>query len=346
MAENQPSPARARARTRPGTSLADGSDFSFIIARMKVHSGADDAQVTCLIVTYNSSAVLARCLDSIDPACPVLVVDNASSDDSVAVVASRRPAARVIRNPTNLGYGPAANVGIRAADTPLVFLINPDVALLPDTLPRLAAAAATRPEHAIYGPRVEDAAGQIENRPLPALFAPGHPLYRPLFAHRSPTTEITAETPLPVGWISGCAMLLRVPLLQRTGLFDERIFLFYEETDLCLRAVRHAVAPLYVPDAVVRHFVATSTATRTPAEQQRLRYRRLWYKEWSRAYLADKYRPEAGRLWPWYYRQRFATKIWLHTLLGHADRAFEYRARLDGARGYRRGERHPSTIGP
>lgn len=308
---------------------------------MKNDSGAADTKATCLIVTYNSSAVLARCLNSIDPACPVLVVDNASSDDTVAIVASRRPSAGIIRNPANLGYGPAANIGIRAADTPLVFLINPDVALLPDTLPRLLAAASSCPEHAIYGPRVEDAAGHIENPPLPALFSPDHPLYRPLFAHRPATTEITAATPRPVGWISGCAMLLRVPLLQRIGLFDERIFLFYEETDLCLRAVRHAVAPLYVPDAVVRHVVATSTATRTPAEKRQLRYRRLWYKEWSRAYLADKYRHEAGRLWPWYYRQRFATKIWLHTLLGHADRAFEYRARLDGARGFRRGECHP-----
>ena len=82
---------------------------------MKVDSGHDDAKATCLIVTYNSSAVVGGCLNSIDPACPVLVVDNASRDDSVAVVESVRPSAKIIRNGTNLGFVRGNNVGIAAA---------------------------------------------------------------------------------------------------------------------------------------------------------------------------------------------------------------------------------------
>lgn len=306
----------------------------------------DDTGVTCLIVTYNSAAVVGRCLDSIDAACPVLVVDNASSDDTIAVVEARRPTARIIRNRENLGYGSAANAGVRAAETPLVFLINPDVMLRHDTLAELLAAARAYPEHALYGPRIEGPDGHIENLPLPALFTPAHPLYRPLFTRRSASPGISPDSPLPVGWISGCAMLLRVSLLQKTGFFDERIFLFYEETELCLRAVRHAVPPLYVPGAVVRHFVATSTTVRTPSEQRQLRFRRLWYKEWSRAYLADKYPQDVNRFWPWYYRQRNAINAWMYTVLGRADRALKYRAKDAGARAYRRGERHPRDTGP
>jgi N-acetylglucosaminyl-diphospho-decaprenol L-rhamnosyltransferase len=296
-----------------------------------MHSLAD---VTCLFVTYNSAAVIGRALVTVPPDCPVIVVDNASTDASIQTALATRPDARIIASGQNLGYGTAANRGIEQATTPFVFLLNPDVFLQPDTLPTLLAAAAQYPDHAIFGPASYNADGVEQITAKPALFQPGHELFRPVFRNRQ-QKAIALQQPIatgPVGWIMGGAMLFRLAALQNIGLFDENIFLFFEETDLCYRAVQAGKPPVFVPEARLTHLVAGSSGSTNRDDAEARRYRMF---ECSRYYLARKYRRETGWFLPLYHQWRYRWKLISYRLLGRKTRSRMYAARLAGVRDFR-----------
>ncbi len=293
--------------------------------------------VTCLIVTYNSAAIITDCLAAIPAQYPVLIVDNASQDNTLDVARQARPDVVMIASPENLGYGVAANLGLERARTPYVLLLNPDVFLQAETIPTLLAAAGMHPEHALYAPKVLEKDGQAA-RVKDVLFSRNQPLYPPLLAWRRSKPCAQPQHTAPVGWVCGCALLLHKAILNRIGGFDPNIFLFYEETDLCYRAWQAGVPVLYVPDAVVRHLHAASSIVQ---DAQALNVKRYWYGEWSRTYLAHKYKDQVGYWTPWLYRQYYVFKLVLYTLMRNKKRAALYRIWLQAARGYAVGEKHP-----
>lgn len=181
-------------------------------------------RVTIVTVTYNSAAVIGPLLASL-AGCDVIVVDNGSTDGTRAAV-RRHAGARLIEG-ANIGYGAAANRGFAQVATPYAMLVNPDVTIAPDAISAMAAHMDANHDIGIVGANFSGVAG-------PGLF----------------------EVP----WISGALMLIRMEMLQKTGGFDERIFLFYEETDLCHRFVDAGWRIAVAEDAMATHIEGRSSA--------------------------------------------------------------------------------------
>lgn len=202
-------------------------------------SAAPLPRLTVVTVTYHSAGTIAGFLRSCPPGLPVVLVDNASTDDTIQVAKAARPDVTVLANAANLGFGAAANRGLEAAATEFALLANPDVRLSEGALAALVAAAETFPDHLLYAPLLLDEAGRpvrswnVAQRRRPAL-------------SRRREAEPWPEGPVCVEFASGACLLFRPARGLR---FDPGFFLFYEDDDLCQRAG----GALLVPAARIAH---------------------------------------------------------------------------------------------
>ncbi len=219
--------------------------------------------LTIVTVTHNSSAVIPAMLTSLDTDAAVLVVDNGSTDDTVAK-ASSFARVRVIRS-DNVGYGRGANLGFREVQTPYVLLVNPDVVFSPGAVARMLDVMVRHPEIGMLGANMfsVDAAG---NKSYSKRYQPD------------------AEGLATVEWIVGALMLIRMEALQRVGMFDENIFLFYEETDLCKRFHDAGYRLAIACDAEARHEAGSSS----PPSLRVIKIK-SWHAAWSKAYYYRKH---------------------------------------------------------
>ncbi len=225
--------------------------------------------VAIVTVTHDSRAELDRFLATVAehlPEAHVVVVDCASSDGSAEVAhAWAEGRATVLEPGINLGYGRAVNLGLEAVRAPVTVVANPDLELLDHGLARLADEA-LRPPERILAPRVLNADDTLQDsvHPAPAAAAalltaliPPAVLPKRLRAAVEPWR---ADRPRPVAWAVGCCLLARTETLRRLGPFDERIFLYAEDTELGLRAREQGVRTWLHPSARVRHHQAHSSA--------------------------------------------------------------------------------------
>lgn len=256
------------------------------------------ARVTAVFPAFNSAHVIGRALAALPQATPCIVVDNASRDATIATVRAARPDATVIANPRNEGFGRACNLGLRAAQTTFADVINPDLFLAPDCLARCVAAADAHPQVALFG--ADDAP------PAPA-----------------PPGEIRPQVAL-----SGSMLLMRRTAVAPLGYFDEAIFMYFEDTDLCLRARLAGLGVAAVTGARAEHLSAASTA---PAFDNLLEKQRLWGM--ACAYFAAKHpdQPEGRQAARKLRRYRLRAAL---PFTGKADAAI-LRARLEGAQRFR-----------
>jgi GT2 family glycosyltransferase len=240
------------------------------------------ARLTIIIVTFNSAADIGRCLDAIPDAAratthEVVVVDNASTDGTAALVRSRWPQLRVLDAGGNLGFARANNLGIRATTAELVLLLNPDTVPAAGSLDRLAAILDAMPRVAIAGPRIVDAEGRAELS-FGAMIGPFAELRQKLRSRTS--IERRSRTAAFPDWVSGACLLIRRADLERVGLLDERYFLYTEDVDLCaaVRAAGRLVR--FSPEAEVVHARGASRASATgPAETAYRRSQLAFYQK-------------------------------------------------------------------
>jgi N-acetylglucosaminyl-diphospho-decaprenol L-rhamnosyltransferase len=227
-----------------------------------------------VVVNYESGALLAGCVEALladDSAgsAEVVVVDNASTDGSVARLQAVSPAVSVLRPHANLGYARAANLGIAATRAPLVAVLNPDTVLAPGSAGVVAAAFGADPALAAVGPRILNPDGTVypSARAAPGVRdAVGHALLgrvRPDNRWTRAYLESGADPSVArdVAWVSGAMVWFRRGWLDRVGGWDERFFLFLEDVDVC-RSVGEAGGRVrYEPGAVVTHLVGASRST-------------------------------------------------------------------------------------
>ncbi|TSE25216.1 N-acetylglucosaminyl-diphospho-decaprenol L-rhamnosyltransferase [Tepidimonas sediminis] len=215
------------------------------------------SQVTVVVVTHNSRHCLSAQKPLLD-ACPhVIVVDNASEDDTVERARGLWPHAQVLALPRNLGFGAANNRAMERVQTEWALLLNPDCTLEPACLERLLQWSQVWPEVAVLAPQLVDARGrpQVNYRWAPLSW---------------PGRGGPAEGPVCVGFACGAALLLRRSAVPQP-LFDERFFLYYEDDDLCLRLFQRRLPIIVVPDCRAQHRSRGSVRTRWPwrAEMRR-----------------------------------------------------------------------------
>ncbi len=213
----------------------------------------------------------------------VVIVDNDSGDGSEerlrAEVEARGWPVRVLQSGRNGGFGAGNNVGIRAGLTggarpDYVYILNSDAFPDPGSVKRLYETLEQDPKVGfagsyIHGPegdphitafRFPSIAGELEGA---ARFGP---ISRLLKSKRVPL-DLPAKTQ-QVDWLAGASLMMRQDVLDQIGLFDETFFLYFEETDLCLRAARAGWPTVYVRSSEVTHIGSVSTGmkrwTRTP----------------------------------------------------------------------------------
>jgi GT2 family glycosyltransferase len=242
-----------------------------------------------VVVAYRSATLLDECLDSIVrdvkggtvvPARTlVIVVDNASPDDS-ARVAAAHDGVRVVASPSNRGFGDGCNLGAAAGDAEYVFFVNPDARLDTGCTSRLLRELTAAPSLAAVGPAVLDPAGAY--RAASAGFEPclrsiiGHyllagclPIVGRWFAPLQLPEGTTERRP---DWITGAALLVRRAAFESVGGFDESIFLYMEDVDLCRRLREGGWGIGYVPEAVVYHQLGGTQGTDQAARWMRSFY--------------------------------------------------------------------------
>jgi N-acetylglucosaminyl-diphospho-decaprenol L-rhamnosyltransferase len=240
------------------------------------------SDVTAIVVAYNSAAVLEGCIAALRAeGARVIVVDNASQDDSAARAAAA--GAEVLLSPRNEGYGRGNGLGVAAARSRYVLICNPDITVGQGSLGALIAAAGRFPQAGLVAPLIVEPDGRRFVQPR-SLLSPAH-----LNAARS---VLVPEGPASIPFVSGACFLIDRSLFNAIGGFDPEIFLYYEDDDLCRRLMDQRRAPVLVPEAVVTHRRGSSSA---PAPGSRFRAR--WHLAWSRGHVRARHGlPPVG--WP------------------------------------------------
>ncbi len=234
----------------------------------------DASAVTAVVVTHDSAHCLPACLAAV-AACgaAAIVVDNASRAGSAAL--AEHLGARVIRSVRNEGYGRASNIGVRAAASEFVLIVNPDLVLDAGAVKARLAAAERYPEAGLLAPRIEEADGRFFFQPR-SLLSP--------YLHNPSGRLVLPEGDCCAPFLSGAALFCRRDVFLALGGFDEAIFLFYEDDDLCRRMADSGRALIHVDAARAMHGRGRSSAP----EPGRI-FRSRWHQAWSRAYVSRKY---------------------------------------------------------
>lgn len=216
-------------------------------------------EVTVVVVSYNTQDALRRCLAALSSqdVAKTVVVDNGSEDGSPEMIRKEFPAVDLVATGENLGFSRANNIGAERAETPLVLFLNSDAYADEGAIGRLAevfddatvVAAGGRLRNP-DGSLQESVAGRLT---LGAVFLE-QTLLEKVFRGYWRTRSLPAGRPSDVDQVMGAC------LMARRGLepWDERFFLYCEDTDLCLRLRKHGRI-LYVPDAGFEHDLGTSS---------------------------------------------------------------------------------------
>jgi N-acetylglucosaminyl-diphospho-decaprenol L-rhamnosyltransferase len=228
-----------------------------------------------VVVNYEAGSLLRDCVRSVladasAGAVELVVVDNESGDGSVDELLATFPDVRVIRAPGNVGYARAANLGTAVTKAPIVAVLNPDTIVESGAAGAMLERLVHQPRLAACGPRLLnlDGSDYPSARTFPSVpVAIGHGLLG-LWWPRNPFTvryrQLDADPAVPrlVGWVSGAAVWLRRSALDEVGGWDERYFMYLEDTDLCWRLRRAGWEIAYEPSGVVVHAQGVSTSRR------------------------------------------------------------------------------------
>lgn len=234
--------------------------------------------LSVVIVTWNSADTIEGCLQPLTKSgVEVIVVDNASNDDTAKLV-KKIPTVKLLQNQANIGYGRAANQGVAASGAEFIFLLNPDTEIRSSTLEELKKYLISHPEVGVVGPKLifPDGTLQREIGPFPNWLNQVMILLR---LHRIgffskivyPDYDETKEQ--EVENIIGAAVMLPRKVFEQVGGFDEKFFLWFEDTDLLKRISLAGYKIVYYPTAVVEHKIGSSTS-----QVNRLRRQTWWNK--------------------------------------------------------------------
>jgi N-acetylglucosaminyl-diphospho-decaprenol L-rhamnosyltransferase len=225
-------------------------------------------KTTIIIVTFKSEKVIYQCLSSINNNYPVIIIENSNNELFKNEVEKKFSNVKCILTGENLGFGKANNIGIGIAKTQYVFSINPDTVLFEDTLEIL-----------------ESSANRIKNF---ALLAPtilnSHGLNYGYFNKKIiSTNNIDA---FEVDYIKGFAMFFNKIKFSKIGLFDENIFLYLEEIDLCKRLNFINEKIYLISKAKIKHLGGKSHGNEFNLE---IEISRNWHWMWSNFYYSKKH---------------------------------------------------------
>lgn len=244
------------------------------------------AQLDIVILNYNRGDLLRNCLRSVFAGetkheLGVWVVDNASADDSVAIVRAEFPQARLIVNERNTGFAAGNNLALRqilasgvnaARDSHYLMLLNNDTVVEPDALDLLVDYLETHSTVGMVGPKVLLLDGSLDLACRRSFPTPTVSFYRmtglsKLFP-RSPRfgrynmTYLDPDVETEVDTVVGAAMVVRAEVVREVGLLDEQFFMYGEDVDWCYRIKSYGWRIVYYPRAVIHHHKRAASSRR------------------------------------------------------------------------------------
>jgi GT2 family glycosyltransferase len=213
--------------------------------------------VLIIVLCYNGVTLTLDCLESLRrleyTSVDILIVDNASHDDTPATVRARFPEVIVIESGANLGFAAGNNVGLRYAleqGYDYALLLNNDTEVAPDFLNRLVQTAEADSTIGAIGPMIyyHDRSNVIWSAGGVINWRRGNSAMRGIGEQ-----DLGQYRAGNVDFVSGCALLCKRAVLERAGLLDERFFMYYEETEWCVRAARLGFRIVHLPAARIWH---------------------------------------------------------------------------------------------
>ena len=232
--------------------------------------------VSVIIVSYNTREILLNALEALfenskGVDMEVFVVDNNSADDSAAMVQHDFPSIRLIANNRNLGFAAANNQAFALASGRYIILLNPDAYIRPASIENCLAFMERTPKCGLAGGKIISPEGQLEPsaRRFPSALSKlltlsglsGKFPHSPLLT-RHEFGGFAHDHPLEVDWVPGTFTIIRKEMIDAIGAFDERFYIYYEETDLCLRAKKAGWKVYFIHDAEVMHIGGACSKTR------------------------------------------------------------------------------------
>lgn len=244
--------------------------------------------LTIIVVNWNGGELLRRCLASIErhpPGVPyeIVVVDNASVDESRAWLESLGDRVRLIKNDENVGFGRANNQVFAATETPLLFLLNSDAEVRAGAIDTLIQTIKSDERIGITGPRLVNSDGTLQASVWRNPVTPFQTVANTFRLYKLMPRGLRGRLLLGYHWdhthqrqaelLSGAALMVKRELIDRVGGFDERFHMYGEDTEWSLRILRAGWRMIFEPKAEVLHHGGQSSRRRwTNLEQRRVEY--------------------------------------------------------------------------
>ena len=278
--------------------------------------------ITVVIVTWNTKDLLRNCLRSVregmlDMNHEVIVVDNASTDGSVAMVHSEFPDVQLIANDTNRGFGAANNQAFAVMEGRYALLLNSDAVVTDGAIPELYRFMEDHADTALAGGQLlnEDGSRQNSMAPFPTLLTllSNLSFLEYLFPRRFPSKRYIHKGPVEIESAIGACVLVRREAMEAVGIFDERYFFFFEETDWAYRMRLAGWKIYHVPSALIYHLQGKSVGENVRSRMEFYRSRYQFFRKYRKApYVSMIYAVIVSRL----------LINWVFALLGNIVTAF------------------------
>ncbi|MFT7086867.1 MAG: GT2 family glycosyltransferase [Rickettsiales bacterium] len=230
-----------------------------------------------IIVSFESAKIIKSCLEKINhDKYRVTVIDNNSQDDTKKIVAENFSTVNLIELTHNIGYGRANNIALKQVESDYALILNPDAIVETSEIEKIVDILDKYPEIALASPillKEYPAADEQISKALPNLKIANERLFNGYLKSS----------------LWGAALFMRVDVFRKIGFFDENIFMYREDVEICQRAMSNGYQSILIHDAIGFHQNDMSSTLNT-----RNLYRKHWHLAWSKAYFLKK----EGKIYP------------------------------------------------
>ncbi|HEY1096838.1 MAG TPA: glycosyltransferase family 2 protein [Alphaproteobacteria bacterium] len=213
------------------------------------------------LVTFNSAGVIAACLRSIPMDVPVYVVDNGSNDNTLDMIRQERPDAVITVPHRNMGFGRAHNLNARKITADYILVLNPDTVLQSACLVYLLDAAQA-PDAGMVGALHQNDEGDVQSCFHNDLdYYPQLAPYKRKYCRKAVAATIVPDGPVCVEQITGALMLIRRDVYALVKGFNPKLFMYFEDDDICARIRKAGYNIILAPQARVIHYEGKSSGS-------------------------------------------------------------------------------------
>jgi len=232
----------------------------------------NNAQLSIIITTFNSSAIILSCLEKIDfQKYETIVVDNNSKDNTVNLIKDNFPFVKIIVNKNNIGYGRANNIGLQSIQTEYALILNPDAFIFSVDIEKILKAMQQDPQIALAGPLL------LNYYPYQEQDA-----RQELSIVKNNAIEFK-DGFISVKYIIGAILFFKMSIFHKIGFFDEKIFLYYEDDEISYRVIKNKYKIAIFSEIFGYHIGSGSSG-----KNLRSLYRRFWHRALSKFYWKEK----------------------------------------------------------